>query len=430
MQTRVVAPSCSVAESIAQATPSTLCKYLEKRHAQCSRAAHAVSANGCCRTRAFRNARHSTSLNASIIDAPTQEALSVLDVEADLHNKCLQAAVDLQEHGWAIVEGVLSQAECDQYVASLWDWLEGLGTGIQRSDPASWTPDRWPPTYRGILNTLEVAHQAFVWRVRKQKRVCKVFELMLGTNELMTSFDAINVLAPHNEAPAAGWLHVDQTPLRPHFACLQGLVNLVDVSAETSGTLMVKDKSHKMHQDFFHTVSQLSPEQLADVPDHYQFTPEQLPYWDQFDTVKLKGGAGSLFLWDSRTTHSNTYPEKIKTWRHVVYTCYQPRGMARARDLELKAQAWERYQITTHLPAENIRVYDENFAKLWPNEAKVLDTHQPDYKINRDRQTIEDKDVLRLAGVQEYPASEVTRRTPWVQTPVTQLQKALQQTHK
>ena len=70
------------------------------------------------------------------------------------------------------------------------------------------------------------------------------------------------------------------------------------------GTLLVKDKSHKMHQDFFHTVSHLSPEQLANIPDHYQFTPEQLPYWNQFDTVKLKGGAGSLFLWDSRTTHS------------------------------------------------------------------------------------------------------------------------------
>lgn len=71
---------------------------------------------------------------------------------------------------------------------------------------------------------------------------------------------------------------------------------------------MVKDKSHKMHQDFFHTVSQLSPEQLANVPDHYQFTPEQLPYWDHFDTVKLRGGAGSLFLWDSRTTHSVSMP--------------------------------------------------------------------------------------------------------------------------
>ena len=67
---------------------------------------------------------------------------------------------------------------------------------------------------------------------------------------------------------------------------------------------MVKDKSNKMHQDFFHTVSGLTPEQLASIPDHYQFSPDQLPYWDQFDTVKLQGGAGSLFLWDSRTTHS------------------------------------------------------------------------------------------------------------------------------
>ncbi len=38
--------------------------------------------------------------------------------------------------------------------------------------------------------------------------------------------------------------------------------------------------------------------------------------------------------------------------------------------------------------------------------------------------------ICRLAGVQEYPASEVTRRTPWVQTPVTQPQNALQQMHK
>ena len=67
---------------------------------------------------------------------------------------------------------------------------------------------------------------------------------------------------------------------------------------------MVKDKSNKMHQDFFHTVSGLTADELANIPDHYQFSPDQLPYWDQFDTVKLQGGAGSLFLWDSRTTHS------------------------------------------------------------------------------------------------------------------------------
>lgn len=38
------------------------------------------------------------------------------------------------------------------------------------------------------------------------------------------------------------------------------------------------------------------------------------------------------------------------------------------------------------------------YLAVWPNEAKVLDTHQPDYQINRDRQTIEDKDVLRCVN--------------------------------
>lgn len=46
-----------------------------------------------------------------------------------------------------------------------------------------------------------------------------------------------------------------------------------------------------------------------------------------------------------------------------MYTCYQPRSMASQRDLEMKAKAYHNYQITTHLPAQNIRVYDEDFAK-------------------------------------------------------------------
>lgn len=64
--------------------------------------------------------------------------------------------------------------ECDQYISSLWDWLEGLGTGIRRDDSSTWTEESWPSTYRGILNTLEIAHQSFVWRVRKQRRLQKV----------------------------------------------------------------------------------------------------------------------------------------------------------------------------------------------------------------------------------------------------------------
>ncbi len=38
----------------------------------------------------------------------------------------------------------------------------------------------------------------------------QLFGSLWGTNELLTSFDAINMLGPHNESPSGGWLHVDQ----------------------------------------------------------------------------------------------------------------------------------------------------------------------------------------------------------------------------
>ena len=63
--------------------------------------------------------------------------------------------------------------ECSAYVASVWAWLEGLGTGISRSDPRTWAAPHWPPGHRGIINTLEVAHTDFVWRVRKHARICQ-----------------------------------------------------------------------------------------------------------------------------------------------------------------------------------------------------------------------------------------------------------------
>ena len=34
--------------------------------------------------------------------------------------------------------------------------------------------------------------------------------------------------------------------------------------------------------------------------------------------------------------------------------------------LQRKRQAWEEHQITTHLPAKDVRVYDDDFAKREP----------------------------------------------------------------
>lgn len=68
----------------------------------------------------------------------------------------------------------LIREECEAYVESVWDWLEGLGTGISRSDPSTWTGPQWVQSFKGIINSLEVAHQDFVWRIRKHPRLVQV----------------------------------------------------------------------------------------------------------------------------------------------------------------------------------------------------------------------------------------------------------------
>lgn len=50
-----------------------------------------------------------TRTRASVTEAPAQEPHNTEFIETDLHKKCLQAAIDLQEHGWAVVEDVLTQ---------------------------------------------------------------------------------------------------------------------------------------------------------------------------------------------------------------------------------------------------------------------------------------------------------------------------------
>ncbi|EGB02112.1 hypothetical protein AURANDRAFT_69187, partial [Aureococcus anophagefferens] len=55
-----------------------------------------------------------------------------------------RAAAFLDEHGYAVVRSAAAPAECEAILGMLWDWLEGLGTGLDRGDAATWVDGRWP----------------------------------------------------------------------------------------------------------------------------------------------------------------------------------------------------------------------------------------------------------------------------------------------
>ena len=78
--------------------------------------------------------------------------------------------------------------------------------------------DRWPQNYNGIIQGYRIGHAPFVWQARTNKNVTGVFEEIWGTEELLTSFDAMGILRPEELVEGAHdhcyWFHTDQSRRR------------------------------------------------------------------------------------------------------------------------------------------------------------------------------------------------------------------------
>lgn len=97
-------------------------------------------------------------------------------------------------------------------------------------------------------------------------------------------------------------------------------------------------------------------------------------------------------------------------WRHVVYTCYQPKSLATEKDLALKREAYNNRRVTTHWPAMNV--------KLFPKEGNsyygASGAKQPTFKVEHTRENVETDMTQQLAGVKPYPRESIRTSTPLI----------------
>ena len=119
-----------------------------------------------------------------------------------------RAAAFLDEHGYAVVRGAAAPAECEAILGMLWDWLEGLGTGLDRGDAATWVDGRWPlaagasgaisarerrrraahrASRAGILPHHGAGHCAGMWAARRLPAVRAAFGAIWRTDDLLAS---------------------------------------------------------------------------------------------------------------------------------------------------------------------------------------------------------------------------------------------------
>jgi len=217
----------------------------------------------------------------------------------------------LESEGYVVIANALSPAEAQQSLDLTWDYLEQLGTGIDRNDMSTWGDDRWPiVTSGGIVPSLGIGHSAAQWFTRSIPSIKKAFVSIWEDEDLLVSFDGMALWRPTDVDPewattrGGSWLHVDQHPItRPGFHCVQGAVSLMASSPATGGNILIPG-SHKWFADIPTTYS----ERLGRLPvtlDHFRF-PADDPRLQDTPPIMCHMEAGDMMLWDSRTVHCSS----------------------------------------------------------------------------------------------------------------------------
>ncbi|HEY4941490.1 MAG TPA: phytanoyl-CoA dioxygenase family protein [Rhizomicrobium sp.] len=255
----------------------------------------------------------------------------------------------LEEHGYVVIANVLSADESRRALDLTWDYLEQLGTGVDRNDVTTWDDDRWPTAvHGGILPGHGIGHSAAQWFIRAVPNVKTSFAAIWDTDDLLVSFDGMALWRPWAIRPewktnrGGSWLHIDQHPItRPGRQCVQGLVNLLPTSPRVGGNVLIPG-SHKR----FATIPDVYPERLGRVPlsvDHFRF-PSDDPMLAGTPPIMCAMEAGDLLLWDSRTVHCSSPAleppdDAPQLMRAVSLVCMMPRRLTPPDVLEERKRA-------------------------------------------------------------------------------------------
>lgn len=194
------------------------------------------------------------------------------------------------------------------------------------------------------------------WEARTEPAVVEIFEKLWETQELLCSFDGMNISMPRRKDIGwSPWPHCDQNPERKGMQAVQGLLNYAPNGPKDGGLMLMRGSS-KLFNEFF--------AQKREGYDHEDAPPPELKYMDLFlfsqkdlkwfeeqgcELFKVNMEPGDFVLWDSRTIHYAEHPQGEQI-RHVQYICMTPRRFAGEDDLKLKKECFENWIGTTHWP--------------------------------------------------------------------------------
>ncbi|EUC42417.1 hypothetical protein COCMIDRAFT_103571 [Bipolaris oryzae ATCC 44560] len=307
---------------------------------------------------------------------------------------------DFHRDGCAVVKGVITPERAEYYKQKQIEWLQSFGLGFDPKDESTWTADHLPVSFKGgMYFAYASTHEKFVWEARTEPKVVDVFTKLWGTDELLCSFDGMNITLPRQkDLNWSPWPHCDQNENRKGMQCVQGLLNFQPNGPKDGGLILMKGSS-KLFDEFFSEKREQDehedkPPPEEEMRDLFIFKEEDVKWFESKGCTlqKMNLDPGDLVLWDSRTMHYAAHPQGDLI-RHVQYICMTPRKFAKEEDVKLKAELFQKFQGTTHWPHCNIHKAGPPLrnGKLCPK-----DRSEP-----LEKPVITDQ-ILKLAGVKAY----------------------------
>jgi hypothetical protein len=239
----------------------------------------------------------------------------------------------LDENGFCVCPNVITPEETEEIILEFRKWQ----TTIPNHDKTHSTIDP-----HGIYKHNEVGHQFHAWKTRTNKNVQTYFKYLWNSKELVVSYDGSCFIPKEWKKKDNIWTHTDQAPNKKGLHCIQGFVAL---TSNKERTLVVYDKSHKLHAKYFEDRGIKSSSNWFKIDHEYL---REIQDRKRVLTVP----AGSLVLWDSRTFHQNQYGKPNSEERMVQYVCYLPRDHPKYTETIRKKR--EKYfkerRTTSHWP--------------------------------------------------------------------------------
>lgn len=280
--------------------------------------------------------------------------------------------VELEERGFTVIPGVLTEPKCDRHIANYRKWLSQFKDG------------NWPPSKASLISRYNIGNFETTWEIRLKTK--SVFAQVWGTEKLLTSVDAIAIGRPPEdgeeefESPGQHWLHTDQSARRKGLHAYQGGVYL-ETTDEDDWTFHLMEGSHKYLGEFY----ELNPKRAfkGTVNEYYYLRDDDYEWFKNkgCKTVRLPVPKGGMVLWDSRLIHANAKPMRNRRnpgrWRYTIFCCMTPAIWATKDDYIDRKLAFESGSMTTHWPSQGVRFYTSSAPPSFDDDTITFPTELP-----------------------------------------------------